>query len=66
MTIAKAKKLLTSIDVSKNKIAKERDKLRVICNELFDCIDSLDSGLTDLELGEEYISDGLDKLKIIN
>ena len=54
--------LLEKIETSKNKIAEERDKLRIIYDELEDILDSFDRGIEGLYHGKRDIEDAIDAL----
>lgn len=60
--IAHIKEVLAKIETCKTIIAKERDKLRGINDDLVDLMDSLDRGVHGLESGKREIEDGLDSL----
>ena len=56
------KRILKRINDSKKTIAKERDKLRIISNELDTLLDSFNYGIDSIENGCDEIKQGLDSL----
>lgn len=56
------KDILAQIEICKHIIGTERDKLRVIYDELDSLLDTLDRGIQDLEDGKGLIESGLDTL----
>jgi hypothetical protein len=54
--------ILAKIEICKHIIGTERDKLRVIYDELDSLLDRLDRGIQDLENGKKLIENGLDTL----
>jgi len=54
--------LILKIDEHKNRIAKERDAIRVIADELSDLLESLDTGVEALECGSIEIKNGIDSI----
>ena len=62
MDTKKLLKLVSQIDKHKARIAKERDAVRVISDELNDLLESFDTGIEALESGAREITDGVDNL----
>jgi len=61
MKDTKVKKLFAQIEKSKSIIAKERDKLRDIHDDLDILLSDLSEGDEYIKTGLRYISDGLDR-----
>jgi len=57
MEIKELKEIISKIEEAKTEIAKSRDEIRVICYDLTDFLESVDSG-------EEYLEHGIDDLNI--
>ena len=60
--INKIKKILVTIEESKLKIGKERDKLYGVCYELESLLGSIESGIEGLDSGKRGIEDAIDSL----
>lgn len=56
------KSLLSKIEISKNKVAKERDLIRELHSELETLLESWDSGIENIEFGSREILNGIDSL----
>ena len=59
MTTKDIKKLIAQVKKSKNIIAKERDKLRNLIEEVEELSDNLDQGISEIENGIDTISQTL-------
>lgn len=62
MNIRELKLVLTKIEKSKAKVAKERDIIRGLCGELETILESFDRGIDSLENGKLEIEDGIQAL----
>jgi len=56
------KSLLSKIEISKNKVAKERDLIRDLHSELESLLESWDIGIENIEFGSREILNGIDSL----
>lgn len=56
------KSLLSKIEISKNKVAKERDLIRELHGELEGLLESWDAGIENIEFGSREILNGIDSL----
>ena len=61
-TEKKLRAVLTKIEKSKNVIAKERDKLREIYDELEMLLESFDEGIESLNIGKHEMQRALDAI----
>jgi len=60
--IVKIKDTVTQIEKSKNIIAAERDKLRVLYGDIEELLYLFDEGIEEIELGKEALSRGIETL----
>lgn len=62
MTIKGIKSLLRQIEARKNAIAKERDKLRELYDEIGELLEPFNDGIMLLETGKRDIEDAIDTI----